>query len=197
MVLFMKNIRNRYLFLLFFGLLLNLNYLVEGAELNPFNLTDPLIGKKAPSLETESWFNSSPLNLENLKGNVVIIEFFQLWCPGCNNFSIPLMTKWRDKSFSSEDDIKFISIHTVFEGHEYQTNERLESFIKEKGITHPVAVDKHIEGRHTPVTMTKYRTRGTPCIAIIDKEGIVRFKYFGRFKTGPVENFIRELLKES
>ncbi len=54
----MKNIRNRYLFLLFFGLLLNLNHLVEGAELNPFNLTDPLIGKKAPGLETETWFNS-------------------------------------------------------------------------------------------------------------------------------------------
>ncbi len=52
MVLFMKNIRNRYLFLLFFGLLLNLNYLVEGAELNPFILTDPIIGKKARCLET-------------------------------------------------------------------------------------------------------------------------------------------------
>jgi len=55
MVLFMKKIRSRYLFLLLFGLLLNLNYLVEGAELNPFNLKDPLIGKQAPGLETESW----------------------------------------------------------------------------------------------------------------------------------------------
>ena len=192
----MKNIRIIYL-ILFLGVLYSFANSGSGAQLNPFKLKDPLIGKQAPSLETEKWFNSSPLTLEDLKGNVVVIEFFQLWCPGCNKFSIPLMTKWRDESFSSEDDIKFISIHTVFEGHEYQTNKRLKYFIKEKGITHPVAVDKHIEGRHTPVTMTKYRTRGTPCIAIIDKRGIVRFKYFGGFKTEPVENFIRELLKES
>jgi thiol-disulfide isomerase/thioredoxin len=191
----MQNIRIIYL-ILFLGVLSSFANSGSGAQLNPFNLSDPLIGKKAPSLETEAWFNSTPLNLSDLKGKVVIIEFFQLWCPGCNNFSIPLMNRWRDETFGTEQDIKFISVHTVFEGHEYQTNERLEYFIKEKGMTHPVAVDRHTEGRLTPVTMTKYRTRGTPCIAIIDKQGVVRFKYFGGFKTGPVENFIRELLKE-
>ncbi|NIS07899.1 MAG: TlpA family protein disulfide reductase, partial [Candidatus Dadabacteria bacterium] len=177
----MKNIRKAGIVVLL-AMLNLLDYSAYAAAMNPFNLKDPLIGKKAPSLETEVWFNSSGLSLESLKGNVVVIEFFQLWCPGCNKFSIPLMNKWRDHTFSSESGVKFISVHTVFEGHEYQDNERLKYFLKEKGITHPVAVDKHIEGRNTPVTMTKYKTGGTPCIAIIDKKGIVRFKYFGGFK---------------
>jgi len=192
----MKNIRS-VLLLAVVWLIIGFVLHAGSVELNPFNLQDPLIGKKAPSLETETWFNSSPLKLDDLKGNVVVIEFFQLWCPGCNKFSIPLMNRWRDVTFRSESDVKFISVHTVFEGHEYQDNERLKHFIKEKGITHPVAVDKHVDGKHTPVTMTKYRTRGTPCIAIIDKQGTIRFKYFGGFKTEPVENFIGELLKES
>lgn len=190
----MKNIRSGVIVLGFF---LSTALHAGSADLNPFKLKDPLIGKKAPSLETEVWFNSSAISLDEIRGNVVIIEFFQLWCPGCNKFSIPLMNRWRDETFSLESDVKFISVHTVFEGHEYQDNERLKYFIKEKEITHPVAVDKHIEGRHTPVTMAKYRTGGTPCIAIIDKKGIVRFKYFGGFKTEPVEGFIKELLKET
>ncbi|NIP38817.1 MAG: redoxin domain-containing protein [Candidatus Dadabacteria bacterium] len=190
----MKNIRS---FVTALGLVLSTAVYAGSAQLNPLNLKGPLIGKKAPALESETWFNSSEISLDDLKRKVVIIEFFQLWCPGCNKFSIPLMNRWRDEKFSSESDIKFISVHTVIEGHEYQNNERLEYFIKEKGITHPVAVDKDEDGKNTPVTMTEYRTRGTPCIAIIDKKGIVWFKYFCGFKTQPVENFIRELLKES
>lgn len=171
--------------------------LLTAAELNPFKLKDPLIGKAAPEIETEIWFNSEPLSLKSLRGKVVIIEFFQLWCPGCNSFSIPVMTKWRDKTFAGQRDIAFLSVHTVFEGHDYQSNERLRLFISEKNMTHPVAVDKSVKGNRIPLTMAKYRTGGTPCIAIIDKNGIVRFKYLGSFKTNLVESFIRELLMES
>ncbi len=48
-------------------------------------------GKKAPDWEISEWINSEPLSLSGLKGKVIVIDFFQLWCPGCNSFSIPLM----------------------------------------------------------------------------------------------------------
>jgi len=44
--------------------------------------------------------------------------------------------------------------------------------------------------------MKRYRTRGTPEIAIMDKNGYIRFQKFGGFDPEPVEHFIRQLLKE-
>ena len=51
-------------------------------------------GKKAPDWDISEWINSEPIILAGLKGKVVVIDFFQLWCPGCNSFSIPLMHHW-------------------------------------------------------------------------------------------------------
>jgi hypothetical protein len=89
-----------------------------------------------------------------------------------------------------------LSIHTVFEGHSYQNPKRLKSFVKEKGIHHLVGIDKHEKGERIPESMKRYRTRGTPEIAIMDKNGYIRFQKFGGFDPEPVENFIRQLLKE-
>jgi thiol-disulfide isomerase/thioredoxin len=80
--------------------------------------------KQAPEWVISEWINSTGLILENLQGKVVVIDFFQLWCPGCNKFSIPLMEKWKQK-YIDRKDIQLIGIHTVFEGHSQQTPERL------------------------------------------------------------------------
>lgn len=155
-------------------------------------------GKKAPEWEISEWINSSGLTLADLRGKVVVIDFFQLWCPGCNSFSIPLMHHW-EQVFSSEaaaGKIQFVSIHTVFEGHSYQRPERLRRFIKEKQITHPVGVDRHIDGQRLPETMRRYKTGGTPEMAIIDKEGKIRFQKFGYFEPSFGEALIRQLLAE-
>lgn len=149
----------------------------------------------APEWEVSEWINSSPLTLAELRGKVVVVEFFQMWCPGCNRFSIPLMIKW-EKMFRGNKDIQLLSIHTVFEGHDVQTPERLRQFITEKKIRHPVAVDKPIAGSTIPATMRLYRTRGTPEMAIIDKEGRIRFQKFGSFDWFAAERLIRDLMRE-
>lgn len=102
-----------------------------------------------------------------------MIDFFQLWCPGCNRFSIPLMGEW-EKSFAAEiaaEKLTLISIHTVFEVHTYQTPERLREYVAEKGMRHAVAVDNLSPGNRLPDSMIRYATRGSPEMAIIDKAG--------------------------
>lgn len=155
--------------------------------------------KKAPEWVISEWINGDGVILSDLKGKVVIVEFFQLWCPGCNSFSIPLMKKWT-RTFKNQlaaGDLKILSIHTVFEGHDYQTPERLRSFVKEKGIHHLVGIDRHKKGERIPETMKRYRTRGTPEMAIIDKRGYIRFQKFGGFDPSRAERFIKQLLSES
>lgn len=154
--------------------------------------------RKAPQWEISEWINSPGLSLDALKGKVIVIDFFQLWCPGCNRFSIPLMDHW-EKVFAAEHRdgrIVFVSIHTVFEGHSYQRPQRLREFIKEKNITHPVGIDRHQNGQRLPITMQRYATSGTPEMAIIDKKGNIRFQKFGYFEPALGERMIRTLLAE-
>jgi len=127
-----------------------------------------------------------------------LIDFFQLWCPGCKSFSIPTFAKW-EKLY--EDEIKegklqLVSIHTVFEGHSYQSTDRLRSFVKQLDFAHPVANDRQHDNFHIPATMLAYGTRGTPEVAIIDKFGRKRFQHIGRFDVVRVEALIADLLAE-
>ncbi|RLA06338.1 MAG: TlpA family protein disulfide reductase [Gammaproteobacteria bacterium] len=165
---------------------------------NPSIAESKTQNKPAPQWQTSKWFNSEAINLKDLKGQVVIIEFFQLWCPGCNSFSIPLVQTWQ-KKYANEiknKKLKIVSIHTVFEGYDYQNNSRLKTFLKEKNITHPVGVDKRLENERLPETMKAFQTRGTPQMAIIDKQGNIRFNEFGGFMPEIAEQLIDKLLTE-
>lgn len=155
--------------------------------------------KKAPQWDISQWLNSEGLALDRLRGKVVVIDFFQMWCPGCNRFSIPLVEHWEKQVFAEElaaGRLVFVSIHTVFEGHAYQTPKRLRKFVKEKGIAHPVGVDRHSQGKRVPETMERYKTMGTPEMAFIDKQGNIRFQRFGFFEPEYGETLIRQLLEE-
>ena len=149
----------------------------------------------APEWVISEWINSEGLTLADLRGKVVIIDFFQLWCPGCNKFSGPLMNKWNNK-YSGRKDIQLVGIHTVFEGHSQQTPKRLRQYVKEKNITYPIGVDDHVSNQRTPETMIRFHTRGTPEMAIIDKKGKIRFQHFGSFNPDVIEGLIDTLLKE-
>ena len=162
----------------------------------PFTAAEAI---QAPEWVVSEWIRGPETSLAALKGQVVVIDFFQLWCPGCNRFSIPLMSHW-EKHFAAEiadEKLALISIHTVFEGHSHQTNERLRDYVAEKNMQHPVAVDNQTPENRLPDSMILYATRGTPEMAIIDKAGRIRFQKLGAFDPDWATAFIRELMAEA
>ncbi len=177
-----------WLAILFVSLLCGAIHLSEKTEANSHN-------HQAPEWVIAEWVNSDGFMLADLRGKVVIIDFFQLWCPGCNKFSGPLMDKWKQK-YNDRKDIQLVAIHTVFEGHSQQTPERLRQYVKEKNITYPVGIDDQASNQRLPETMIRYHTRGTPEMVIIDKKGEIRFQHFGTFNTGVAEKLINILLNE-
>ena len=155
--------------------------------------------RPAPMWEITDWLNGDGGNVDTLKGKVIIIDFFQLWCPGCNRFSGPLMQHWQEK-FAGEIEggrLHMVKIHTVFEGHTYQNPTKLKSYVAEKGITMPVGIDRHEAGQRVPITMRRYRTSGTPEMAIIGPDGMIAFQKFGGFDPHPVEAMFVELLQKA
>jgi len=150
----------------------------------------------APEWEVSEWLNGDPGRLADHRNKIVIVEFFQLWCPVCNQFSRPLIERWKEK-YGDRQDVLIVSIHTVFEAHDYQNPRRLREFVKIRGIDHPVGIDAYeFPGAPTPITMERYNTEGTPHVVIIDKLGQIRYSAFGIFDPGPVEAFIDRLLEE-
>ena len=152
----------------------------------------------APEFAVSEWINTDePLSVKSLRGKVVLIHFFQLWCPGCNRFSKPLFRDWQER-FGEREDVAILGIHTVFEGHYSQTPGRLHRYLRTNGITYPVGVDAYANPEDdVPITMRRYRTGGTPTATILDRQGNIRFQQLGSFRPEPVEALIEALLEES
>lgn len=133
----------------------------------------------APDLLTSHWFNSaSPLTLPGLRGQVVVLHFFQMLCPGCVKYSVPQAEHVHRLQIS--DDLTVVGVHSVFEHHDAMTTVVLEAFLHEYQISHPIAVDVTVTGDPIPATMRQYRLKGTPSLILIDKKGRIRDHEFGR-----------------
>ncbi len=131
----------------------------------------------APELSVSEWLNSEPLTLAALRGKVVLIEAFQMLCPGCVAHGLPLAQRVA-ASFRS-DDVVVIGLHTVFEHHEAQgSRAALAAFLHEYRIGFPVAIDAQGTDR-LPQTMHAFGMRGTPSLILLDQNGCVRKHQFG------------------
>ena len=131
----------------------------------------------APELDVTEWFNTDhPLQLSDLIGDVVVIEAFQMLCPGCVAHGLPLAARIH----ATFDAARVIGLHTVFEHHAAMTPIALAAFLHEYRITFPVGVDRPSADGPIPVTMGRYRMRGTPSLIVIGKDGSIRHHLFGQ-----------------
>ncbi|MGB7263795.1 MAG: redoxin domain-containing protein [Albidovulum sp.] len=131
----------------------------------------------SPDLSVSQWFNTDQsITLASLKGKVVIVEAFQMLCPGCVSHGLPLAQKVQ-RTFPNEI-VAVIGLHTVFEHHDAMTPVSLRAFLHEYRITFPVGVDTPGTGA-MPKTMEAFQMRGTPSMLIFDKTGTLRAHHFG------------------
>ena len=133
----------------------------------------------APELDVLQWLNTeTPITLAGLRGRVVVIETFQMLCPGCVSSGLPQAQRLAETF--RRDDVVVLGLHSVFEHHAVQgTGEALEAFLHEYRIALPVGIDRPSEGQALPRTMAAYGMQGTPTLVLIDKQGRRRAQYFG------------------
>ena len=131
----------------------------------------------APALHAAQWLNAvEPHSLDRLPGRIVVIEAFQMLCPGCARHGLPQAARVRETF--REEDVAVIGLHSVFEHHEAQTPLALEAFLHEYRIGLPVAVDTPGENGGLPKTMAAYGMQGTPTLVLIDRQGRRRAQHF-------------------
>ncbi|HJU34424.1 MAG TPA: TlpA family protein disulfide reductase [Nitrososphaera sp.] len=85
------------------------------------------IGSKAPNLHLSTWVQGQPTNIDRETGNVVLVEVFQVNCPGCFLYSIPetidIYKKYRDKGLT------VLGLATAFEDFDKNTLENLQNLL--------------------------------------------------------------------
>lgn len=130
------------------------------------------------------WINSQPLKIEELRGKLVLIDFWTYSCINCIR-TFPYLKKWYDEY--KDKGFVIIGVHTPeFEFEKDSSN--VEKAVKRFGITYPVAMDNDYK------TWQAYSNHYWPAHYLIDQQGIVRFVHFGEGKYQETENAIRGML---
>jgi len=142
---------------------------------------------KAPEIITDVWLNTEPLKLSDLRGKVVLVEFWTFGCRNCRNVE-PYVKEWYQKFHDS--GLEVISIHSPEFGYERE-RENVSKYVNRQGIRYPVAIDNDF------VNWERYDNRFWPTLYLIDKEGYIRHKKIGEGEYAGTEQRIRSLLKES
>ena len=81
------------------------------------------IGEKAPNLAVSQWMQGRPTNIDQERGNVILVEVFQVNCPGCFTHGIPQAIDLHLKYSSA--GLRVLGVATAFEDYDKNTPDNL------------------------------------------------------------------------
>lgn len=139
----------------------------------------------APQLEgLDEWINSSPLTWNDLKGKVVLVDFWTYSCINCIR-TLPYLKAWYAQYHHQGFEI--IGVHSP----EFQFEHDLENVknaVSKFAIQYPVALDNHF------TTWRNFKNQYWPAQYLINQNGEVVYEHFGEGDDDVIENNIRFLL---
>jgi thiol-disulfide isomerase/thioredoxin len=141
----------------------------------------------APEFATGEWINSQPLTLKNLRGRVVLIEFWTFGCYNCRN-TLPYVKSWDDRY--RDKGLTVIGVHSP-EFDEERKVENLRREVTSLGIRYPVVTDNDYQ------TWSAYHVEAWPTTFLLDKQGRIRWMHVGEGGYDEAERLTQKLLAEN
>ena len=133
------------------------------------------------------WINSPPLTREQLKGKVVLVDFWTYSCINCIR-SVPFVRAWSERY--KDRGLVVIGVHSpefAFERDPANVRKAVADF----GISYPVALDNRL------TIWRAFNNRYWPAHYLADAQGRIRYHHFGEGRTDETEAAIRLLLAEN
>lgn len=136
---------------------------------------------------TTDWINAEPFKLVDLRGKVVIVNFWTFGCYNCVN-TLPyvrdLYAKYHDKG------LEIVGVHTPEFSYE-RILENVQSNSKKLGVEWPVVLDPDYK------TWRAYNNRYWPAFYFVDANGHIRYTHFGEGNYEMNEKVVQQLLEEA
>ena len=132
------------------------------------------------------WLNSTPLSFRQLRGRVVLVDFWDYTCVNCIR-TLPYLQAWHERY--RDKGLTVIGVHTPeFAFAQYESN--VERGIREFGLTYPIVIDSDRE------IWKAFANRYWPTKYLLDQDGYLRYAHFGEGGYADCEQVIQELLRE-
>jgi cytochrome c biogenesis protein CcdA/thiol-disulfide isomerase/thioredoxin len=147
----------------------------------------PVEGKLPTLNGAVEWLNSAPLTAEQLKGKVVLVDFWTYSCINCLR-SLPYTKAWADKY--RDQGLVVIGVHAPEFAFERNVN-NVRKAVKDQGITFPVAIDNDY------AIWRAFGNQYWPAHYFIDAKGQIRHHHFGEGDYAQSEQVIQQLLEEA
>jgi cytochrome c biogenesis protein CcdA/thiol-disulfide isomerase/thioredoxin len=147
----------------------------------------PVEGALPPLDGLGPWFNSHPLTRDQLKGKVVVIDFWTYSCINCLR-SIPYVKAWDERY--RDDGLVVIGVHAPEFAFEREPD-NVARAVKELGIRYPVALDNGYD------LWRALKNNYWPAHYFVDAKGRIRYHHFGEGDYAQSERVIRQLLAEA
>lgn len=149
----------------------------------------PLKPRPAPALPETGWLNTpdnKPLRIEELRGKVVLVEFWTFACYNCRN-QLPYVKAWHEKF--APQGLVVIGVHTP-ELERERNPKNVKKAVRELGITFPVVLDNDFD------TWRRYDNHYWPAAYLIDTSGNIVYLAAGEGDYARTEARLRELLRQ-
>ncbi len=147
----------------------------------------PVEGVMPPLTGATTWINSPPLTREQLRGKVVVVDFWTYSCINCLR-ALPYVRAWAEKY--KDQGLVVIGVHTpefAFEKSEANVREA----VARLGAGRPVAIDNDF------AVWRAFKNQYWPAHYFIDAQGRIRHHHFGEGDYDGSERVIQQLLKEA
>ncbi len=130
------------------------------------------------------WANSKPILMKDLRGKVVLVDFWTYTCINCLR-TLPYLKRWHAKY--SKNGLVIVGVHSPEFDFE-RDPKKVEGAVKRLGLKYPVAVDSDME------TWKAFSNQYWPAKYLIDKDGYVVYTHFGEGGYEQTEREIQEAL---
>lgn len=142
----------------------------------------------APSLgEATQWLNSKPLSGQDLRGKVVLVDFWTYSCINCLR-TLPYVKAWAEKY--RDQGLIVVGVHAPEFAFERDIG-NVSKAMKDLGINYPVAVDNQY------AIWRAFKNQYWPAHYFIDATGRIRHHHFGEGGYAESERVIQQLLQEA
>ena len=131
-----------------------------------------LLGKTAPEIDLEVWLVGYPVTLAELRGRVVMLEFWATWCKPCQEMFPKMTILYQQESKNGLEILAITRHYMAYGGTPEAKNEELDLIrktVSDNGVTFRVAVadDERLQAT--------YGANGLPTVVLIDRNGFVQY----------------------